>query len=167
MKDKFRAAAEADRALRAVQDRNPYAALGRISTYLMSKPSFANLKFGGWMRTMIGQINRGHYFLVIEGEKTVGFAGWALADEVKAKAWASGGCDLDSNECRRGDCMVINAWAADNDAVNMFIRRELRRRGLGLKAAYAKRFYEDGRVRPLRLGTTGAMASHVDKSKQA
>lgn len=153
-----------DAGLKAVQDRNPYAALGRISTYLMHKPSFAKLLFGAWMRTMIGQINRGHYFLVVDADKAVGFAGWALADEARAKAWASGGGDIDSKDCRTGDCMVINAWAADNDAVNMFIRRELRRRGLGLKAAYAKRFYEDGRVRPLRLGTTEAMASHVDKS---
>lgn len=151
-------------ALRALQDPNPYAALGRAVSYLMTKPSFANLKFGFWSKTLTGQINRKHYFLVSDGATIVGFAGWALVDEARARAWLDSGADFGSGDCANGDCMVINAWAADTDEVNQFVRRELRSRGVGLKAAFAKRFYEDGRVRPLKLATTDALAAHVEKS---
>jgi hemolysin-activating ACP:hemolysin acyltransferase len=147
--------------LQAVRDANAYAALGRAVSYLMTKPNFAALKFGQLSRMLTGQINRKHYFLATDGKKIVGFAGWALVDEAGAKLWLEGGGDMGSAECLGGDCMVINAWAADNNSVNRFVLHELRKYAVGCKAAYAKRFYKDGTIRPLRVSITEALENHV------
>jgi hemolysin-activating ACP:hemolysin acyltransferase len=152
---------------RTVRDPNAYAALGRAVSYLMTKPSFAAQPFGQWSRTLTGQINRNHYFLVAQGAKTVGFVGWALVDEDKAKSWLEGRGDMISNECLDGECMVINAWAADDSAVNRFVLQELRKYAVGRKAAYAKRFYKDGRVRPLRIPITDVLEAHVQEMTRA
>ena len=148
---------------RAVRDKNPYTALGRVAVYLMTKPSFAKLGFGHWSRTLTGQINRGHYFFTLEGDKVVGFVGWALVSEEKAKAWAEKSIDFSSEDCVGGESMVINAWAADTGAVNKFNLREIRKYLTPLKSVYAKRFYKDGRIRPLIVGITDAVESHLEK----
>ncbi len=151
------------RQFRAFRDDNTYAALGRAVSYLMTKPNFKHLKFGFWSRTLVGQINRKHYFLTAEGANIVGFVGWAFLSEDMAQAWLQNSTDFNSADCVNGDCMVINAWAADTDAVNRFNLREIRQHLVGHKAAYAKRFYKDGRVRPLRIGITDLVESHIEK----
>jgi len=150
--------------LHALRDKNAFAALGRAVSYLMTKPSFAELKFGFWSRTLTGQINRKHYFFVTNGRSVVGFAGWAFLDEDKARAWLEHNADLGSADCVSGDCMVVNAWAADTPRINRFVLRELRKYAVGKKAAYAKRFYSQGRVRPLQLTLTDALGSHVENA---
>ncbi len=162
MADDHQPAAQSAPELRAMRDQNAYAALGRAVSYLMTKPSFAKQPFGVWSKTLTGQINRKHYFLVLKGNKVVGFAGWALVDEARAIDWLKASADFSSADCVKGDCMVINAWAADDDAINRFVLRELRKSAVGLKAAYAKRFYPDGSIRPLKIAITGAMKAHVE-----
>ncbi len=149
--------------LRAFKDDNPYAALGRAVSYLMTKPNFKDLKFGVWSRTLVGQINRKHYFFTTDGKKIVGFVGWAFVAEDMAKEWLEGDADFNSVDCVNGECMIINAWAADTEAINRFNLREIRSHLVGRKAAYAKRFYKDGRVRPLRVGITDLVESHIEK----
>ncbi len=151
-------------ALRALQDPNPYAALGRAVSYLMTKPSFANLKFGFWSKTLTGQINRKHYFLVSDGKKIVGFAGWAYVDEAGAKAWLADRADFASGDCVNGDCLVVNAWAADTLAINRFVQKELRKYAVGRKTIYAKRVYKDGRVRRWQIPITEALEHHVERA---
>lgn len=155
------------RELRIGIDSNSYAALGRAVSYLMTKPSFARQPFGVWSRTLTGQINRKHYFFVLRSTAVVGFAGWALVDEVRGEEWLRGAGDISSGDCVNGDCMVINAWAADSEAVNRFILRQIRRSLIGLKAAYAKRFYTNGTVRPLRVKLSDAVEKHVAADGQA
>ena len=46
---------------RLYRPNQPLMALGLAVNYLMTKPAFANLRFGEWARVLIGQINRGHY----------------------------------------------------------------------------------------------------------
>jgi len=150
--------------LRAVRDRNAFAALGRAVSYLMTKPNFSERQFGNWSRTLTGQVNRGHYFLVTDGKKIVGFAGWALVDEERGRLWLNGCGDLASKDCINGDCMVINAWAADNSTINRLILKELRKYAAGRRAVYAKRFYSDGSVRPLQLAITKVLNSHLDNT---
>lgn len=152
----------AARDLKAIRDKNPLAGFGRAVSYLMNKENFADQKFGVWSRTLAGQVNRNHYFLVAEGTKIVGFAGWALAEETRAKAWLTGEAgDLSSTECLAGDCIVVNGWAADDETVNRFILREMRRFAVGKKAAFFKRYYADGRVRPMVLPLTDAVERHA------
>ena len=66
-------------ALKVFRPDNPYAALGLAVSHLMTKPAFANLKFGAWSRILVGQINRKHYCFVVDGKNQIqGFMGWAV-----------------------------------------------------------------------------------------
>ena len=38
--------------------------------HLMTKPAFAQLKFGEWSRILVGQINRKHYCFIIDEQQT-------------------------------------------------------------------------------------------------
>ena len=147
---------------RAVKDSNPYAALGRAVSYMMTKPAFARVPFGHWSKTLTGQINRGHYFFVYEGTRIVGFLGWAFVPEAKAVAWAEGRAEIAFEDSVDGDCIVINAWSADTVSVNRFILERLREIGRNGKRVFAKRFYKDGRTRPVYLDVNDFVASHID-----
>src|SRR5882724_5755562 len=66
-------------------------ALGLAVNHLMTKPAFANLRFGEWSRILVGQINRRHFYFVVDPKNRVqGFAGWALTTRDKAEAWVEG-----------------------------------------------------------------------------
>ena len=107
--------------LRIVRPDNPAAALGRAVSYLMTKPAFAKLQFGDWSRILVGQINRKHFCFVVDGASQVqGFMGWALASEEHAKAWAEGRRALAFEDSLRGDCMVVNAFAAEFERGHAF-----------------------------------------------
>lgn len=56
---------------RVFQDPNPYSGLGRAVSYMMTKPNFSTQPFGLWSRILTGQINRKHYFFVLEDTKVV------------------------------------------------------------------------------------------------
>jgi hemolysin-activating ACP:hemolysin acyltransferase len=128
-------------------------ALGLAVEYLMKKPAFAKLPFGHWSRVLTGQIRRGHYVFVLQGNKVVGFGGWAAATEAEAEAWLAGQPDATEISGAAGECAVINAWAADGPEVNDALVAEAMRRTSEFRMVYAKREYEDGRVRPLRMPT--------------
>ena len=64
----------------------PATALGLAVSHLMTKPVFANLRFGEWSRVLVGQVNRGHYCFVVDRDGQIqGFVGWALATREKAE----------------------------------------------------------------------------------
>jgi hemolysin-activating ACP:hemolysin acyltransferase len=128
-------------------------ALGLAVEYLMKKPAFAKLPFGHWSRVLTGQIRRGHYVFVIQGNKVVGFGGWAAASEAEAEAWLAGQPNATEISGSGGDSAVINAWAADGPEVNDMLVAEAMRRTEEFRMVYAKREYEDGRTRPVRMPT--------------
>ena len=45
-------------------------ALGLAVSHLMTKPAFANLRFGDWSRVLVGQINRKHYAFVVDDRES-------------------------------------------------------------------------------------------------
>lgn len=138
-------------ALRAVRPKDNRQALGMAVSYLMTDPVFARLPFGQWSRVLVGQINRGHYLFAIEGEKVVGFVGWALTTKDKAEAWLTENRDVGFADSMAGDVVLINAWKASGDAANRFLVEAVRGVIRGKQAVYGKRFYRDGRTRPVRL----------------
>ena len=71
--------------------------------------------------------------------------------EGEAEAWVSGAPDGTDVSGTTGDCVVINAWSADEPAVNDVLFAEAMRRAADFRMMYAKREYPDGRSRPLRL----------------
>src|SRR5689334_19006146 len=131
--------------LRLFRPPSAAAALGLAVSHLMTKPAFANQKFGDWSRILTGQINRGHYCFVIGADHRVqGFMGWALATEEHAEGWVEGRRPLSFEDSKAGDCMVINAWSADTNAVTRFMLTEARRIARDKRTIYFKRHYKDG-----------------------
>ena len=150
--------------LRVFRPDSPYTALGLAVNHLMTKPAFAQLRFGEWSRILVGQINRKHYYFVLDGKNQVqGFLGWALTTKDKADAWVEGRGGLSYEDSLQGDCIVFNAWAASSLKVNRFLLQESRKVMQGKELVYFKRYYKDGRVRPMRMRVNEFVAQHVEK----
>ena len=149
--------------LRVVRPRDPRVALGMAVNYLMTDPVFARLPFGQWSRVLVGQVNRSHHLFAVEGGRVVGFVGWALTTRDRAEAWVSRSRDISSADSASGEMVLINAWKADTPAVNRFLVRAFRHVIREKEMVYARRFYGDGRVRPVRLPVGARVAQHILK----
>jgi hemolysin-activating ACP:hemolysin acyltransferase len=148
--------------LRLFRPASPATALGLAVSHLMTKPAFARQEFGTWSRILVGQINRGHYRLVLDDrDRVVGFLGWALTSEANAEAWVRGRGGFSDAEAHAGDCVVINAWAADDAAVNRLILRAFREAIRDQRLVYFKRHYPDGSTRPMRLAVNAFVGAHL------
>jgi hemolysin-activating ACP:hemolysin acyltransferase len=145
--------------LRLRQSDNAATALGVAVSYLMTRPAFARLTFGHWSRVLVGQINRGHYVFVYDADQVAGFAGWALASAADAQAWVDGNAAAGSGNGLTGDCLVVNAWAANSPAVQRLLADHLHRIAADKRVVYPRRVYRDRRTRPAR--GNGAVHHHV------
>lgn len=147
---------------------NPIIALGLAVNYLMSKPAFAQLRFGGWSRILTGQINRKHYVFVLDGRNQVqGFLGWALANRDTAEAWVENRGSVSFENSRDGDCIIFNAWAASAPGVNRVLLDAARQEMRGREMVYFKRYYKDGSTRPARLKVTDFIDGHLARNSKA
>lgn len=154
-------------ALRIYKPANAAAALGLAVSHLMTKPAFANLKFGDWSRILVGQINRGHYCFAIDADNQVqGFMGWAFATREHAEAWVEGRRGLSFEDSKAGDCMIINAWSAASTRVTRFLLAEARRIGAEKATVYFKRHYKDGTTRPARVAVNSFVGAHMARSAE-
>jgi hemolysin-activating ACP:hemolysin acyltransferase len=152
--------------LRLFRPQNPYMALGLAVNHLMTKPAFANLRFGDWSRILTGQINRKHYYFAIDGKNRVqGFMGWAFASKDKAEAWVDGRGGLSFEDSQQGDCVIFNAWAASPPEANRFLVEQAREIIAGKDTVYFKRHYKDGSTRPVRLRVNDFVAQHLARHK--
>jgi hemolysin-activating ACP:hemolysin acyltransferase len=143
-------------------------ALGLAVNHLMTKPAFANLRFGDWSRILTGQINRKHYYFAIDGKNQVqGFMGWAFASKDKAEAWVEGRGGLSFEDSQQGDCVIFNAWAASTPEANRFLVEQAREIIAGKDTVYFKRHYKDGSTRPVRLRVNDFVAQHLARHKNA
>jgi hemolysin-activating ACP:hemolysin acyltransferase len=148
--------------LRLYRPAAPATALGLAVSHLMSKPAFARQEFGTWSRVLVGQINRNHYHLVLDDrDRVVGFLGWALTSEANAEAWVRGRGGFSDAEASAGDCMVINAWAADDGAVNRLLLRAAREVARHRRLICFKRHYPDGTARPMRLSVNAFVGARL------
>jgi len=153
-------------ALRVFRPDNAYVALGLAVNHLMTKPAFANCKFGDWSRILVGQINRKHFWFAVDDKnQIVGFMGWALTTKDKAEAWVEGRAGLAYDDAKDGDCVVFNAWAANNLKVNRFLLEEGRKVIQGKDMVYFKRHYNDGSTRPARLSVNDFVDRHIDRKR--
>jgi hemolysin-activating ACP:hemolysin acyltransferase len=151
--------------LRIFKPAGAAAALGLAVSHLMLKPAFAKLKFGDWSRILVGQINRGHYCFAVDADNQVqGFMGWALATREKAEDWVEGRRALTFEDSQNGDCMIINAWSANNTRVTRFLLAEARRIARGKSTVYFKRHYKDGTTRPARVSVNAYVKAHLERS---
>jgi hemolysin-activating ACP:hemolysin acyltransferase len=150
--------------LRAFRPESPSVALGLAVSHLMTKPAFANLKFGEWSRILVGQINRKHYYLVLDSKNQIqGFLGWAVTSKDRAEAWVEGRAGLPYENSMEGDCIIFNAWAANSGKVNRFLLDVSRKIMEGKDTVYFKRFYKNGTTRPARLRVNEFVAQHLER----
>jgi len=147
-------AADDEAKLRIWKPDDPAVALGLAVEYLIKERNFARLPFGSWSRVLIGQINRGHFCFVIDGQRRVhGFLGWALTDERLAELWLEGRATLTDADCRAGNCVIVNAWAAaTTEANNLLIDESIRLFSQKLRI-YGRRYDMRGEPRPRRIST--------------
>jgi hemolysin-activating ACP:hemolysin acyltransferase len=158
-------AAKAAPGLHIFRPTDPFAALGLAVNHLMTKPAFGNLKFGDWSRILVGQINRKHFFFVVDDKKQVqGFCGWALANKANAEAWAEGRGALSFKDSMQGECVIFNAWAGTSLKVNRFILHEARKVIADKELVYFKRHYKDGTTRTSRLTVTEFVSQHIERA---
>jgi hemolysin-activating ACP:hemolysin acyltransferase len=139
--------------------------LGLAVEFLRKKPAFAKLPFGEWSQVLVGQVNRGHFCFVVDQLRGIqGFFGWALTDERLAVEWVAGRYGLRDEECRDGNCVILNAWGADSLPANRFMVDTARKLFEGKHTLYFKRHYPDGRMRPMRLIVNNFVSSHVARA---
>lgn len=142
-----------------------YKALGVAVSLMLTELSFARLPFGFWSSILVGQIRRKHYIFALEGGKTTGFLGWARTTEEVAERWLTQKGEITFDQSKDGDCILINAWLAKTPATNRFLLDQLRVIGRDGRLVYAKRFYKDGRVRPVKLSVNDAVEGHISRTK--
>ena len=151
-----------DPGLSTWRPKDPAAALGLAVEFLSRKPAFARLQFGEWSQVLFYQVARGHFFFVVDRDRRVrGFLGWALTSQALAEQWVEGRAGLRSDECREGDCVIVNAFAAETNGANRFIVDTMRKLFAVKRTLYFKRHYRDGRSRPTRLGVNEFVAGHA------
>ena len=129
---------------------DPYVALGAAVNFLRGVPAFASFDFGAFAATLAGQIERGHYFVVRDGERVVGYFGYALCDAAIAQAWMEGRHVPTFDECRGGDVIVGMTMHATSREVSAFLIRESLAQ-LPKGRVLFRRHYANGK--PQRLGT--------------
>lgn len=141
------------------------AALGLAVDYLSKKSVFARLPFGEWTQTLAHQVRRGQQvFVVDEQSRVLGYLGWTFTEEALAKQWVSGLAPLSDEQCRSGDCVIINAWAADTKEAERLLVNAARDIIKDKSTLYFKRFYRDGRVRPMRLAVNEFVVRHLARA---
>ena len=152
--------------LRLFRPDNAYVALGLAVNHLMTKPAFANCKFGDWSRILVGQINRKHYWFAADTKNQIqGFIGWALTNRDNAEAWVEGRGGLSYADSLEGDCVIFNGWAGNSLKVNRFLLGEARKVIAGRDTVYFKRHYNDGSTRPCRLRVNDFVAQHIESRR--
>jgi hemolysin-activating ACP:hemolysin acyltransferase len=132
-------------------------------SYLMTDPVFARLPFGQWSRVLVGQVNRGHCLFAMEGEKVVGFVGWALTTKEKAEAWLTDNRDVGFADSMAGEVVLINGWKASGSRANRFLVDAVRRVIRDKQMVYAKRFYRGGGSRQVRVPVNGFVETHISQ----
>jgi hemolysin-activating ACP:hemolysin acyltransferase len=85
----------------------PYLALGIAVHFLSRRQPFAGFRFGDLVQTVDGQIRRRHALFSFEGQRVVGYLGWALCEEEDAREFARTGRPPPPERLARGDVVWL------------------------------------------------------------
>jgi hypothetical protein len=124
--------------------RNPREALGHAVALLHRTEPFASYKFGRFTAAIAGQVRRGHYIFTFEGERIVGYFGWARCTEEVAEAWVAGAQMPAYKDCLEGPCLVAMTFHATSRRATVYQARRGREINANCKI-YIPREYTDGR----------------------
>ncbi|TFF22004.1 hypothetical protein E3C22_15255 [Jiella endophytica] len=135
---------------RPAVDVNRHAAVGRALAYCMTDDVFGQMPLRAIARLIIGQVNRSQYFFLMEDGVVHGYCGWMRCTAADGEAWVTGR-QPEPHPVPDGEACIVNMWKSSGPEVNAAISRELRRRLADATHLYARRFYADGRIRPVRI----------------
>jgi hemolysin-activating ACP:hemolysin acyltransferase len=141
--------------------------LGLASHFLAAREPFGSFGAAALIRTLAAQIDRENCLFALDGQRVVGYVGWAVYDTDVAEKLAAGGAPPPSAQSRGKDVVwVLTAAALHPDAL-MALLRALRAQHPGLRMM-AVRHKRDGRRvvfdRAARIGPDrGAWPRRADR----
>lgn len=140
---------EAQTELQIMRHSNPHYAMGLACEILRSQPPYSDFKFGPFCGSLLGQIQREHYFFTTQGKKILGYAGWALTTEAVAEKVLNENYSPTNEECINGECWLGLTFYAATKEVCLFQSRQLRLRYPNVKV-YFRRIYPDKPTHAMR-----------------
>lgn len=117
--------------VRALPGRWP--ALGVAAHFVARREPFARFPAGELLRTLSGQVERGHALFAFAGATVVGYLGWAMYDSAAADRFARTGVPPTADPVD-GEVVWVLTAAAERDAALAALIRGLRRRYPGRRA---------------------------------
>ena len=108
-------------------------ALGVAAHYVSRHPPFDAFPAASLMRTLSGQIERQHYRVALDGQRVVGYLGWALYGRASAERFAATGKPpADSNEAQPEVVWILTAVVTRPEAL-LALYRAVRAQYPGLR----------------------------------
>lgn len=105
-------------ALTFIRARRPDTAFTAAITFLAEQKPFDRMPLGPIVATVSGAIQRGHYVLAVEDDRTVvGLTCWALTDYDTALAWSRGEAQPTFDQTLNGDTVMMMMGGGDGQGV--------------------------------------------------
>jgi hemolysin-activating ACP:hemolysin acyltransferase len=100
---------------------DPWLALGLAAHFIGGREPFSRFPAGDLIRTLNGQIRRGHYLFALdtaaEPARVIGYLGWALYDNAVADRFIASGVPPADERATEGDvAWILTAAALDRGA---------------------------------------------------
>jgi hypothetical protein len=111
---------------------NQWLALGLAAHYVAKRAPFGDFTAGDLVRTLSGQVERGHYLFALDTgtapARVVGYYGWALYPHAVAERFAMAGAPPPDDPGREGEVVWILTAAAEERAAFFALARAARAR---------------------------------------
>jgi len=106
---------------------SPTLALGTALHFVARREPFASFRAADLVSTVNGQVQRGHYRFAVDGQRVLGYVGWALYDaDVAARAAAGGHPPPTSAMTQGADVVWILTAVSTTPAAFVALVRALR-----------------------------------------
>jgi hypothetical protein len=120
--------------------------LGVALHFVARQEPFASFRSADLVSTLSAQIQREHCLFALDGERVVGYLGWAEYDAAVARRFAAGGAPPPNTLARGKDVVWILTAAATHDAALMALVRTLRSEHAGMRVMGIRHKPEGRRV---------------------
>jgi hemolysin-activating ACP:hemolysin acyltransferase len=136
----------------------PWLALGLAARFVAKREPFSRFPAGDLIRTLNGQIQRGHYLFALDTSadpaRVVGYLGWALYDNAVAERFAATGVPPSDELATGADVVwILTAVAEDRGAFSALSK-------------HARALYPTHRVMAIRHKSGGKRVVTLDQSRE-
>lgn len=133
--------------LTLIQKKSGHEALAETLLHLNKHAATNRLLIRQTVPLLNGSINRGHYRLIHDGTRTVGFAAWALADRIAAHAWAFENDGSKIGDGKTGEGVILNFLVTDTLDIVRFAKAQARTVFGGKAFMCGRRSYANAKTR--------------------